>query len=809
MGTLLTDLRYALRTLARNPGFAIVAVLTLALGIGANTVIFSTINGLYLHPAGVADPTHVFVMRTRYEKLGLKSLTLSTPAFRDVRDSRQIFSSAAASDEESFNYLAPDGPRRLRVAQVTAEWFDTFGARPQLGRLFRPEEDQPKANHVALLSYDTWTQLFGADPAVVGREIQLNGESYRIVGVMGANFDWPRRSQLWIPLGLAPSAFAVDNYFNESVLVVARTRPEVSQQQADAYLGVLRRRLIEAHPETTYPKDSGWGLFALPFSEYTSGDLRAPMLILLGAVGFVLLIACSNIGGLLLARASTRSREFAVRVALGAQKSDLLRPALAESSLLSVCGAVAGLAAAYAGTNVMLRAVVGSLSSRLAVHVDGTVLLFAGALTLLTGLFLGLMPIGEVLGRPQCGILKDGARSITSSRRRLRIREWLVAGQVALSLVLLVGAGLLLKSLVRMASVDKGFDSRAVTTANIQLPDNRYNSQERQTAFYRAVNERLAALPGVSAAGLGLALPLSGFDPTSSFIIEGRTVGPREPGPVSRLNWVTPGYFATLGIPLRSGRYFTAQDGLETEPVVVIDESLVQQYWPGQNPVGEHLRRGPDAPWATIVGVVGHVTQFELVGDSGQGICYYPMLQQPLSQAFLVVKSRTGASQLAGAIRSAVGAVDAAQPVADLTTMDEYVSRSLGPQRIVVSLLEVFSVVALFLVSLGLYGVISYNTAQRTQEIGIRMALGARRREVAGIVIYQGMRLTVAGILAGAIAAALLTSLIRSQLYEVSASDPSTFALTCVILSVVSLAACYIPAWRASRVDPIVALRYE
>ncbi|HEV2423422.1 MAG TPA: ABC transporter permease [Terriglobia bacterium] len=805
----LTDLRYALRTLRNNLGFAAVAVLTLALGIGANTVIFSVINGLYLHPDGVADPGHVFVIRTKYEKLGLKSLTLSAPAFKDVRDSRQTFSSAAASDEESFNYLAPDGPRRLRVAQVSSEWFATFGARPQLGREFRPEEDQPHANHVALLSYDTWTRLFGADSAVVGREIQLNHEDYRVLGVMGPEFDWPRRAQVWIPLGLAPSAFATDNYFNESVFVVARTRPEVSQKQAEAYLGVLVRRLIEAHPEATYPKDSGWGLFALPFSEYTSGDLRTPMLILLGAVGFVLLIACSNIGGLLLARASTRSREFAVRVALGAQRRDLLRPAIAESFLLTAFGAIAGVAAAYAGRGLLLRLAAGGLSARLAVHMDGTVLLFATALMLLTGLFLGLMPIGEVLGRPQYGILKDEVRSLTSNRRRLRIRESLVAGQVALSVVLLVGAGLLLKSLMRMAKVDTGFDSRGVATASVQLPENLYNNQEKQAAFYRSLTEKLAALPRVSAAGLGVALPLSGSDPTSSFVIEGRTLGPKDPGPVSRLNWVTPGYFNALRIPLRSGRYFTGQDRLETQPVAIIDESLARQYWPGQNPLGQHLRRGPDAPWATIIGVVGRVRQSELAGDSGKGVCYYPMLQQPLSQAFIVVKSEADASRLASTIQSAVASVDPAQPIADFRTMNEYVARALGPQRITASLLEIFSALALFLVALGLYGVISYNTAQRTQEIGIRMALGARRRAVAGLVIYHGLRLTLAGMLAGAIAARFLTSLIRSQLYEVSASDPSTFALTCLILLGVSLAACYFPAWQASRVDPMVALRHE
>jgi predicted permease len=809
MTPFITDLRYALRMLGKNAGFTAVAVLTLALGIGANTIIFSVINGLYLHPSGIADPDHLFAIRVKYNKLNLKSLVVSAPGFRDVRDSRQIFSSAAAANTESFNYLAPEGPKRLTVSKVSSEWFDAFGARPRLGRVFRAEEDRPHANQVALLSYDTWAHLFGGDPSIVGRTIRLNHGDYRVVGVMGPDFDWPRRAQLWIPLGLAPADFAPDHYFDESVFVVARSRPNVSRAQAEAYLGVLTRRLIDAHPESTYPKDSGWAMFAIPFSEYTSGDLRTPMLILVVAVGFVLLIACSNIGGLLLARASTRAREFAVRVALGARKRDLLRQALAETFLLTALGAIAGVAAAYGGRGILLKGTLGSLSSRLAAPVDGHVLLFATALMLLTGLFLGLMPVGEVSGDSHYGILKDEARSITSNRSRLRIRESLVVGQVALSLVLLVGAGLLLKSLARMARVEAGFDTRGVATATVQLPENQYDNQEKQAAFYHAVDEKLASLPGVSSAGLGVALPFTGFTPASSFSIEGRPSGPGDPGPHSGLNWVTPGYFEALHIPLQRGRYFSDQDGLDTEPVVVIDEGLARQYWPNQDPVGQHLRRSSGSPWATIVGVVGHVMQSSLVGDSGKGECYYPMLQQPLSQAFIVVKTKANAEQLASAIQASVAAVDPAQPVADFKALDQYVSGSLSPQRIVVSLLEVFAGLALFLASLGLYGVISYNTTRRTQEIGIRMALGARRGRVWGMVIYQGMRLTLAGTLAGALAASLLTRLLRGQLFEVGAFDLSTFGLTCLILYSVALAACFIPAWRASKVDPMVALRSE
>jgi len=378
-----------------------------------------------------------------------------------------------------------------------------------------------------------------------------------------------------------------------------------------------------------------------------------------------------------------------------------------------------------------------------------------------------------------------------------------------MTLVLLVGAGLLLKSLTRMGRVDTGFDPNGVMTATVQLPENQYNTEEKQVAFYRAVNEKLAALPGVSSAAVVEAPPFTGFTPSSSFSIEDRPLGPGDPRPHSGLNWVTPGYFEAMHIPLRKGRYFTDQDRLGAQPVVVIDENLARQYWSNQDPVGQRLRRGSNTPWATIVGVVAHVMQSALAGDSGKGVCYYPILQQGLAQAFLIAKTKADPATLASAIQAAVASVDSAQPAADFKTMEQYVAGSLGPQRIAVSLLEIFSALALFLAAIGLYGVISYSTAQRTREIGIRMALGAQRRQVWGMVLRQGLRLALTGVLAGAVAASVLAQFLRSQLFEVSAFDPSTFALTCLILLVVALAACYIPARRATKVDPMVALRYE
>ena len=809
MSTLIQDLKFGLRILAKNPGFAAVAVLTLALGIGANAVIFSVINGLFLHPAGIANPVHVFAIRVRYHKLNLQSIVVSAPGFRDVRNSRQIFSSTAAVDEEGLTYLASDGPERLMAAKVTWEWFNVFGVRPMVGRVFQPEEDQPNANQVAVLAYGTWRRLFGGDPSIVGRNIQLNRHDYRVVGVMGPDFEWPRRADVWIPLGLAPSEYSPDNYFNEKFFVVARTRPDISHGKAVAFTQMLSQRLIAAHPENSYPRDSGWEMFAVPFTEYGAGDLRSPMLILLGAVGFVLLIACSNIGGLILARASARTREFAIRVALGAQRTDLLRQALTESFLMTTGGALLGILAAYGGLGTLLRIASYRLPSHLAVGIDGHVLLFAVALSFLTAIFLGIVPIGHVFSQEQSRVLKQEGRSVTAGQGRLRLRELLVVGQMALALVLLVGAGLLLKSFTRMAQVDPGFDPTGVMTATVQLPEDQYNTDDKQADFYRAVEERLTALPGVSSAAMVAPLPFSGFTPTSSFAIEDQTRGTGDPGPHSGLSWITPGYFRALRIPLLRGRYFTDQDRLGAPPVVVIDENLARQYWPNQDPIGRHLRRTSGQQWATIVGVVRHVMQSALVGDSGKGVCYYPVFQQSIPQTFLIVKTNTDAAQMGNSIRAAVAAVDPGQPVANLETMEQYVAGSLAPQRITASLLAIFSLIALFLASLGLYGVISYNVAQRTHEIGIRMALGAERHQVWRLVLAQGMRSALLGVLLGAVGASLVARYLRSQLFSVNAFDPMTFLLASLVLLAVALVACLIPASRAIKVDPLEALKYE
>jgi predicted permease len=808
MDTLWQDFRYAFRMLAKSPGFTAVALLTLGLGIGANTAIFSVVNGLFLHPAGVPDPDHLEAIRVKYEKLNLASIGVSGTDFADVRDSKQVFSSAALEQDASYNYAAGDQPQRLEGAKVSWQWFDVFQAKPILGRVFRPEEDQPNTAPVAVLAYDAWKNLFAGDGTIVGKEIQLNSQPYKIVGVMGPNFHWPNQAKLWVPIGLPASEFAPASRYNESYFGVARVRPEVSPAQAKSYVELLSRRHIEHDSTKTYARDSGWGMFVIPLTEFVFGDLKSPMLVLLGAVGFVLLIACSNIAGLMLARSSARSRELAVRAALGASRWRLIRQALAESLLLAGGGTILGLLLALGGIRGLLFFAPENLAQGLIIRPDAYVLLFTILIGLFAGILFGIAPAWQVSSMQQFEQLKEGGRTGTASPGRQRLRAVLVASEIALALILLVGAGLLLKSLSNLQGVSPGFDARGVMTAAISLPDTRYKEEPQQIAFYQAVAQRLANQPGVSSAAVATPIPFTGMVPSSSFSIENRPEGPGDPGPHSDLQWVTPGYFQTLGIPLRAGRLFTDEDRVGAQPVVIIDENLARQYWANQNPIGQRLNRG-GPPWKTIVGVVGHVFPSALVGDTGKGVCYYPAYQQPIYLAFLVAKTTMNPASLAGAIREAVQSVDSGQPIYDLKTMEERVGESLGPRRFGVTMVGFFAGVALLMAAMGLFGIISYSVTQRTQEIGVRIALGAQRSDVLKLILGQGLRLALVGVGIGLIGSLALTRVLSSLLYGVSATDPVTFAAVAMLLAMVALLACYLPARRAMRVDPIVALRYE
>ena len=818
MQTLLQDLRYALRMLAKNPGFTTVAVLTLALGIGANAAIFSAVNSLLLHPPGISHAQRLAAIRVRYEKLNLKSIVASAPDYTFVRDHREIFVSAAMQTDGGFNYTGGDWPLRMRGSRVTWQWFDVFDAKPLLGRVFAAEEDQPGANHEVVLSHHAWKSTFGGDANIVGRSIQLNQEPYRIIGVMGPDFLWPNPTDLWAPLGLKPEDFAIDNLFNESYFVVARLQPNVKLADATAYLNLVTQQIWDDPRAQGYPKNSGWGIFAIPFTEFVYGDVRKPLLILLGAVGFVLLIACSNVAGLLLARALGRSKEFAVRTALGASPWRLAGQVLTESVLLAAAGMVLGLAIAFGVLRAILALATENLLTGVAISMDGHVLGFTALLAAVSALIFGTAPAWRMARiNPQTN-LKQGRGTGHATRGDHRFRDVLVVSELALALVLLASAGVFLKSLAKLRDVDLGFRPHGLMSAALALPDRAYETPAKQISFLRSALERLANSPGVESAAAAVPLPFSGFGGSASFGIEGRVLRPGDPGPHGDIRQVSPGYFDTMKIQLIRGRTFTDQDRLGSQPVAMIDENLGRQYWPDQDPVGQRIRNGSNSPWKTIVGVVAPVRHSQVAGDessaegvigAAKGVYYYPLYQVESAATFLIARTNGDAAGLGATIREAVHAVDPGQPISDLKTMDQRVTLSLGPRRSAVALLTVFAVMALSLAAVGLFGLVRYNVAQRTQEIGVRMALGASRRDVLKMVLGEGLQLALFGVGGGLVAAFALTRVMGGLLYGVSATDPLTFAGMAVLLTLVALFASWLPARRATRVDPIVSLRYE
>jgi len=818
MTTLLQDVRYALRMLAKSPGFTAVAVLTLALGIGANTAIFSVVNGLLLHPYGVAHPERLVAIRARYEKLNLKNIVISAPDYTFVRDNTKTFAAAAIENQSDFNYSTGSWPLRLRGARVSWQWFDVFEARPLMGRVFSPEEDQPNANREVVLAYNTWKTVFGGDAGIVGRSVELNQQPYKIIGVMGPEFEWPSQTDLWAPMGLAPDAFVIDNIFNEGYLGVARLQPDQKFSSASAFLALTSQRIGDDPRTKGFPKASGWGLFAVPFAEFIYGDVRTPLLILLGAVGLVLLIACSNVAGLLLARASGRAKEFAIRTALGGSPWRLARQMLTESLALAFVGMALGLLLASQGVRALLWLAPENLSTGLDIHLDPYVLLFTALIAGGSAILFGAAPALQIAFLDPHQNLKQGRGTGEGSSGRHRFRSVLVVAELSLALVLLAGAGVFLKSLAKLKEVDVGFRPRGLMSAALALPERQYDKPEKQIAFLMSTLDRLSNSTGVVAASAGVPLPFSGFGGSASFNIEGRVAPPGDPGPHGDIRGVSPKYFETMGIRLIRGRFFTDQDRLGGQPVAVIDENLAEEYWPNEDALGKRIRNGNNQPWKTIVGIVAHVRHYQVVGDetssigtegSAKGVYYFPLYQENSSNFFLIARTNGDPTALAGTIRSAVHDVDPSQPVSDLRTMDQRITLSMGPRRSAVTLLSVFAAMALTLAAVGLFGLIRYNVIERTQEIGVRMAIGASRKDILRMVLGESLRLALLGVAGGLIAAFALTRVLSSLLYGVSATDPLTFAGTSVALTFVALLASWVPAWRATRVDPLVALRYE
>ena len=812
----LQDLRYSFRQLRKSPVFAITAVLTLALGIGANVAVFTVMNATLLNPSGVPHPDGVVALRVGYNIGDLSNISMSAPDFEDASEGKDVFTSAAVMNAMDFNYL-PQGaatPEMLRGAQVSWQWFDVFWAQPILGRVFRAEEDVPGANHEIVLSYAAWKKRFGADKNVVGRKVELNKESFEIVGVMGPEFAWPNRAEIWTPLALTPSRYTDPNYrFNEYLFGVGRLKPGATLQQANTYLE-HRSQLVKAIPGGLgqFATKAQWHMFAMPLVEMVSGKMRKPLAFLLGAVALVLLIACANIAGLQLARASARQREVSIQIALGGSRGRLLRQAFSESLILSVAGVALGLMLATFGIPLLLALAPEALTGNVTAHISGSVLSFVAVIGAVCAILCGTAPSWHMTHLHWFQALQEGGRSDSASPGRQKVRSVLVVAEIAVAMLLLFGAGLLVRSLSSLQEVDTGFQPHGVMTAALTLPTAVYKSDEQQANFFQAVEDQLKSVPGAQHVALTNALPFSGNGGSASFSIQGQTVPPNSPGPHANIRAISPDYFVTLGIPLLRGRVFNSSDRATTEKVVVIDDTLARQYFANVDPIGQHINFGgtPDKdPWRVIVGIVHHAKATSLESDTNEGFYYFPLSQSPDISGYVAVKSSANPSTVVTAMRNAVRNVDPSQALYDIKTMDARVDESLVGRRFLVILLSVFAGLALLLSAIGLYGVIAYSVRLRRRELGVRMALGAQRSDVLTLVLGKGMQLAGIGLVLGVIASFALGRVFESLLYNVSVFNPVALVSTSALLAATVLLATYLPARRAAQLDPMRTLREE
>lgn len=804
----LHDLRYALRMLLKNPGFTIVAVVALALGIGANTAIFSVVNTVLLRPLPYRDPERLVMVWEEDSKRGFPQETPAVGNYVEWRDQNQVFESMAAIADQSFNLTGVGDPERLEGRSVSANLFPMLGIEPQIGRVFSAADDQPGAQPVVMLSYGLWQRRFGGDASIVGKPLTLNGESYTVVGVMPARFQFPTRDdQAWVPIAFTPEQTANRN--RHYLQVIAKLKPGVTLQQAQTEMSAIATRLQQQYPES----NADLGSVVISLHEHLVGDIKPALLILLGAVGLVLLIACANVANLLLARAAVRQKEIAVRVALGARRLRLVRQFLTESLLLSTVGGIVGLLIAYAGLLFLRSFIPEDISQAREIALDLKVLGFTLFVSVTTGIVFGLAPAIQAVRFNQSETLKEGGRDAATGGSGKRLRSVLVVAEVAISLVLLIGAGLLINSFLRLRNVDPGFRADNLLTMTIVVAESKYTELEQLSAFYTDLIQRVQSLPGVRSAAVTTNLPLYRQGNTSSIYIEGRPDPPPQQEPVVVIRVVSPGYFDTMTIPLLSGRNINDQDSLTARNAsVVISETMARQHWPNEDPIGKRIslrQRRSEEDWIQVIGVVKDVRQFELTAEPRPQM-YLSYRQAPFFiPRDLVVKTDVEPASLAASVRKAVWEIGKDQPVSDIRTMDEILGESIARQRFSMLLLAIFAGVAMVLAGVGIYGVMSYSVAQRTHEIGIRMALGAQTGAVLKLAVGYGMKLVITGIVMGLVAAFALTRLMSTLLFDVTPTDPTTFTLISLLLVAVAAIASYIPARRATKVDPIVALRYE
>lgn len=812
METLFHDLRYAIRMLGKRRVFTAVAILTLALGIGANTAMFNVVNAVLLRPLSFKEPDRLVSINHSYPKLGVMAF-VSAPAFIDYRGQSNLFENSAVSTGWNINLTGQGEPERVQGRLVSAGFFPTLGFVAALGRGFLEEEDMPGKNHVVVLSHGLWQRRFGSDPAILDQQLTLNNENYTVIGVMPAEFEFNSGDELWTPLGFTPELLAPNQRSNEYLWMIARLKTGVTLEQAQAGMDAVANQIREQYPNN-YPAESQWGLALKPLQEDFIGDIRPLLTMLIFAVGFVLLIACANVANLLLARAATRRKEIAVRTALGASRLRILRQLLTESVLLALLGGALGLALSAWGVKLLV-ALNDKIPRSREIGIDFRVLGFTMGVSLLTGIIFGLVPALQISKVGVAETLKKAGRISPITFGRRGSRSLLVVAEVAFALVPLIGAGLMVKSFARVLEVSPGFQKQNLLTLRLALPVSSYRELPSVRAFYQQILQKIESIPGVISVGGVTGLPMAAASPRGPFIIEGRPINPGEVSPNSDRKVTTSNYLKTMGVPLIRGRYFTDQDNTEAPGVVIIDDAFARRYWPDEDPVGKRIsfEGGPNNPrWREIVGVVDNVKNYGLDVEAKQ-VLYYPHLQSSAREMGLAVRTEGNPTGMATAVRNAIHSVDAQQPIFRVSTMEQIVADSTTQRRFTTLLLAVFAVVALLLTAVGLYGVMSYSVAQRTQEIGIRMALGAQRGSVLRMVIGQGMALALAGIILGLglslVLALFLGHYMKDLLFEVSAIDPTMFVIIPVVIGGAAMLASYIPARRATKVDPVIALRYE
>ena len=810
---MLADLRYALRALRKSPGFTLVAAVTLALGIGANSAIFSVVYSVLLRPLPYREAERLVTVNHFYPSLKGLEAGVSAPGFVDYRDRSRVFAGVAVQAQWQPSLTGRGDPERLTGSLVSGQFFSTLGVGAAVGRALRPDEDQPGRENVVVLSDGFWRRRFGGDRGAIGQTLTLDGIPHQVVGVMPPGFRdyFSRPAELWRPLALTAEQIA-GGRTSEWLTLTARLKPGVTLEQARGEMRTLAEQLKRQYPEQ-FPPD--WSLAVASLREKGTGKVRAALYVVFGAVGFVLLIACANVANLLLARAAGRAREVAVRTALGAQRGRIVRQLLTESVVLSLGGGALGVLLAYFGVQALgaySQGGAGPAGPAEPVGLDTPVLLFALALSVATGLLFGLAPALQAARGGQQQTLREGGRGAAGDRAAQTVRRGLIVAEVALALMLLAGAGLLVKSFARLQGVDPGFEPANVLTATVALPEAKYASDTQRIAFFDELLPRIAAIPGVQAVGASTGLPLTGSGWTQSFDVEGYQPPAGQPGPWGEFKVITPDYPRALRVPLVRGRLFTAQDGPGAPRVALVDEEMVRRYWPGQNPIGKRLdfgtTRSGERRLLEVVGVLRHVRQQGL-DDEARVQVYVPHRQRGLDRMSLVIRTAGDPLQAVPLVRAAVQQVDRDQPIADVQTMDALLADSVGQRRLSTVLLALFAGVALLLACIGLYGVTAYAVTQRTREIGVRMALGAAGSQVVGAFVRDGVRLTAIGLAVGLVAALAGGRLIASQLYEVEPTDPLTLGATAATLAVVAALASYLPARRATRVDPITALRAE